>query len=67
MNTRLRILLAFAVAAVVVLAALSVVFPREPTYQGRRLSAWLPSGVMRDHFTPAFRSASSQVAPAQFE
>ncbi len=40
-NTRLRIMLAFVVAAVVVLAALSVVFPREPTYQGRRLSAWL--------------------------
>lgn len=41
MNVRLRILLAFAAAAVVVLAALSVMFPREPTYHGRRLSAWL--------------------------
>ena len=40
-NTRLRILLSFAVAAVVVLSALAVVFPREPTYQGRQLGAWL--------------------------
>jgi hypothetical protein len=66
-NTRLRILPAFAVAAVVVLAALSVVFPRDPTYQGRRLSAWLRSGVMPEHLTPAFQSASSRVAHAQFE
>ena len=40
-NTRLRLLLAFTAAAVVVLAALAVVFPREPTYQKRQLSAWL--------------------------
>jgi len=40
-NIRLRIALAFTVTAVVILTALSVVFPREPAYQGRRLSAWL--------------------------
>jgi len=40
-STRLRITLAFASLAIAVLAALTVLFPREPMYHGKRLSAWL--------------------------
>ena len=51
MSTRLRITLAVAVVAVVVLAGLPVLFIREPVHEGRRLTAWLrdletgPGGV----------------------
>lgn len=41
LNARFRILLLVGGAALLALALLGALFPREPAYQGRRLSVWL--------------------------